>query len=120
VRVYLKKPLSIYPFTHHHNTYDPSGLACLLACLSPNNQEKKKKKKRKVRVLFYIVLYHIPIYIYIYIYILFAMAVTMSLVEELRAGLRGGSRVYLPGEEGYKAGVRRWSEYSEKNAVSFY
>ncbi|KAI9760166.1 MAG: hypothetical protein M1840_002717 [Geoglossum simile] len=44
------------------------------------------------------------------------MAIAMALVEELRAGLRGRSRVYLPGEEGYREGVRRWSEYSEKNA----
>ncbi|KAI9767078.1 MAG: hypothetical protein M1839_004635 [Geoglossum umbratile] len=43
------------------------------------------------------------------------MAISAELIEQLRAGL-GGSRVYLPGEDGYRNGIRRWSEYSEKNA----
>ena len=45
------------------------------------------------------------------------MAISSDLVLQLRGELKGGSKVYLPGEEGYREGIRRWSEYSEKNAV---
>ncbi|KAH0565729.1 hypothetical protein GP486_000871 [Trichoglossum hirsutum] len=44
------------------------------------------------------------------------MAISAELIDELRASLKGGSEVFLPGEEGYQSGVKRWSEYSEKAA----
>jgi hypothetical protein len=45
------------------------------------------------------------------------MTISAELIGELRDSLKGGSKVYLPGEEGYQKGVTRWSEYSEKAAV---
>ncbi|KAI9855702.1 MAG: hypothetical protein M1813_009664 [Trichoglossum hirsutum] len=44
------------------------------------------------------------------------MTISAELIGELRDSLKGGSKVYLPGEEGYQRGVTRWSEYSEKAA----